>query len=48
MSKIIKVELPHGVLTEQDDEEKQKLKNSITMSSALFWMTVMTCLKAVY
>jgi hypothetical protein len=37
MSKIITVELPHDVLTEQDDEEKQELKHKITMSSAVFW-----------
>lgn len=37
MSKIITVELPHDVLTEQEDEEKQQLKCSITISSAVFW-----------
>jgi len=37
MSKIITVELPHDVLTEKGDVEKQQLKHSITMSSAVFW-----------
>lgn len=29
--KTIAVELPHDVLTEQDDEKKQQLKHSITV-----------------
>ena len=37
MSKIMTVELPHDVLTEKDDVEKQQLKHSITVSSAVFW-----------
>jgi len=31
------VELPHDVLIERDDVEKQQIKHSITMSSVVFW-----------